>query len=61
VISFVEAILGESEESGIITHTEVDVEGPIAKIRLTIDEKNVHTGLLKPYHKDPCLYLNQRI
>lgn len=39
MISFVEAILRESEESGIITHTEVDVEGPIAKIRLTIDEK----------------------
>ena len=37
--SFVEAILGESEESGIITHTEVNVEGPITKIRLTIDEK----------------------
>ena len=37
--SFVETILGESEESGIITHTEVNVEGPITKIRLTIDEK----------------------
>jgi len=35
VTSFVEAILGESEESGIITHTEVNVEGPITKIRLT--------------------------
>jgi len=39
VTSFVETILGESEESGIITHTEVNVEGPITKIRLTIDEK----------------------
>jgi len=33
------ALFPLSPKGGIITHTEVNVEGPIMKIRLTIDEK----------------------